>query len=82
MDDWSSPLTQNIGMLGVIGFVILLVVGLAARIVWTRAISRNRQSKIGESVLGAIGGRLFIVLCGRVGSSDLICRPGKRPLKA
>ncbi len=56
MDAWTSPLTQHIAFFSVVGFVILLVVGLAARIVWTRSKERNQQSKRSESVLGAIGG--------------------------
>jgi hypothetical protein len=51
MDAWTSSLTHNVGLFSVIGFVILLVIGFAARIVWTRS-----KSERSESVLGAIGG--------------------------
>jgi hypothetical protein len=56
MDAWTSPITEHIGLLGVAGFVILLLIGITARIVWSRSTARNEDSTRSENVLGAIGG--------------------------
>ena len=56
MGDWSSPLVHQVAVFGVVGFVILLVLALVARGVWSRAKKTAHRSAASESVLGAIGG--------------------------
>ena len=56
MDSWDSLLTHSFALFGVIGFAILLIVGVVARITWTRAVKANRISEQSEIVLGAVGG--------------------------
>lgn len=53
---WDSPVTHSLALFGIIGFAVLVIVGLIARVVWTRAFHRNQVSKPSESVLGAVGG--------------------------
>jgi hypothetical protein len=56
MELWDSPVTHSLALFGIIGFAVLVIVGLIARIVWTRSFRRNQASTLSESVLGAVGG--------------------------
>ncbi len=64
MNTWSSPVTQHIAAFGIIGFALLMLAAVAARVVLARSRAGRAQSQVApntserasEHVLGAIGG--------------------------